>query len=286
MLLSIIIPTYNRANILPNTIRSVLAQTYGNWELILVDDKSTDNTEEVIKSFTDKRIKYVQNQKKGAPSARNTGLRMSNGDLILFLDSDDTIDVEMFKTHVEVHKKDPQIDVSVNKVVRVNISSGSRKNIDNIEPKNNLQLEFISKDVVWKMHSAIWNAQFIKQNNLLFEEELTNSQDYQFYSYCVLNNPNVQYIDEFFSIINDYDSSEDPSKIRGQNNLKSLKNHIKSRFMVYEYAKIKIDKVECRGLLGDIRKYIKRHRRSCYRQALLISPITMLRLLVYRIKLG
>lgn len=90
-LISIIIPTYNRAPILTRAVNSVLRQTYENWELIIVDDCSTDNTEEVIKKeFDDKRINYYKlDVNKGNAGARNKGVEKATGEYIAFLDSDD-----------------------------------------------------------------------------------------------------------------------------------------------------------------------------------------------------
>ena len=88
-LISVIIPTYNRAHFLREAIDSVLTQTYKNLELIVVDDGSTDNTSEIIRKFTDKRIDYICEGHGGTSAARNRGIRKANGSYIAFLDSDD-----------------------------------------------------------------------------------------------------------------------------------------------------------------------------------------------------
>ena len=90
-LVSIIMPSYNTANYIEESIQSVLNQTYTNWELIIVDDCSTDNTDEIISKFLeDKRIHYFKNEKNlGAAVSRNKALREANGRWIIFLDSDD-----------------------------------------------------------------------------------------------------------------------------------------------------------------------------------------------------
>ena len=90
-LVSVIMPAYNTAAYIADSIQSVLAQTYANWELIIVDDCSTDNTDETVKPFlTDKRIKYLKNAKNsGAAVTRNRALREAKGPWIAFLDSDD-----------------------------------------------------------------------------------------------------------------------------------------------------------------------------------------------------
>lgn len=87
---SIIIPTYNRAALLKRCLQSVTAQTYSNWEAIVVDNYSEDNTEEVVSSFNDCRIKYIKNHNYGIIAvSRNKAIDMATGDWICFLDSDD-----------------------------------------------------------------------------------------------------------------------------------------------------------------------------------------------------
>ena len=90
-LVSIIMPSYNTAEYIAESIQSVLEQSYTDWELIVVDDCSTDNTDEVIKPYlTDGRIKYYKNEKNsGAAVSRNHALREAKGKWIAFLDSDD-----------------------------------------------------------------------------------------------------------------------------------------------------------------------------------------------------
>lgn len=89
-LVSIIMPTYNCAKFIGKTIESVLAQTYENWELIIVDDCSKDNTKEVVNQFKDTRIKYYMLEKNsGAAVARNKAMKLATGNYMAFLDSDD-----------------------------------------------------------------------------------------------------------------------------------------------------------------------------------------------------
>lgn len=89
-LVSIIMPSYNTGKFIQETINSVKNQTYNNWELIIVDDGSTDNTDEVVRAIKDDRIKYIKNKvNKGAAISRNIALREAKGRWIAFLDSDD-----------------------------------------------------------------------------------------------------------------------------------------------------------------------------------------------------
>ncbi len=90
-MISIIVPSYNRAHILPKTINSVLNQTFSNWELIIVDDGSIDDTKEVVLAFNDSRIRYIYQENKGVCAARNKGVSKANGVYLVFLDSDDYV---------------------------------------------------------------------------------------------------------------------------------------------------------------------------------------------------
>jgi glycosyltransferase involved in cell wall biosynthesis len=89
-LVSVIIPTYNRARLIGQSIQSVLNQTYTNWELIIVDDGSSDDTESAIAQYNDSRIHYIRFSHSGIlGKVRNSGMKIAKGDLIAFLDSDD-----------------------------------------------------------------------------------------------------------------------------------------------------------------------------------------------------
>ena len=89
-LVSIIMPSYNTGKFIKETIMSVITQTYTNWELIIVDDCSSDNTDEIVKSIKDSRIKYLKNEvNSGAAVSRNKALKEVKGRWIAFLDSDD-----------------------------------------------------------------------------------------------------------------------------------------------------------------------------------------------------
>jgi len=96
---SIIVATYNRASFLPACIESVINQTYGHWELIIIDDGSTDETKEVVTKYTDGRLIYQYQNNGERSNARNNGIRISSGDYCFFLDSDDWY----LPNHLKVH---------------------------------------------------------------------------------------------------------------------------------------------------------------------------------------
>ena len=104
-LVSIIIPTYNRAHLLGETLESVLAQTYENWECLIIDDGSIDATDELMDFYCEKdsRIKYYHRpdiRQKGANACRNYGFEMCKGEFIQWFDSDDIIHADKLKIQV------------------------------------------------------------------------------------------------------------------------------------------------------------------------------------------
>jgi glycosyltransferase involved in cell wall biosynthesis len=106
VIFSVIIPVYNRQASVGRAIESVLKQSFGSFELILVDDCSTDQSVEVIKSFKDERIKLLQlPQNKGAAAARNAGIVASKGTFISFLDSDDEYEPAMLEEAYELFEQ-------------------------------------------------------------------------------------------------------------------------------------------------------------------------------------
>jgi len=110
-LVTVIIPTFNRASIVGRAIRSVLGQTYPNWELFVVDDASTDGTEREVRRYSDERIKYIRHQQNQRVSAaRNTGIRSARGEYVSFLDDDDEWLPEKLAKEVEVFRhSDPEV---------------------------------------------------------------------------------------------------------------------------------------------------------------------------------
>ena len=103
------ISTYNRQHLLGQAIQSVIYQTYSDFELIVVDDGSTDSTSEVLNQFSDPRIRYVYQDNRGLSAARNTGLRLAMGEFICFLDDDDCFLPNKLETQVKALENDATI---------------------------------------------------------------------------------------------------------------------------------------------------------------------------------
>ena len=111
--ISVITASYNYAKYLPDLFNNLSSQTYQNWECIIVDDGSEDNTKEVVYTFAlkDKRIKYVYQENAGLAAARNTGLKEATGYYIQFLDADDLLGVEKFAYEINLFQENPNVGI-------------------------------------------------------------------------------------------------------------------------------------------------------------------------------
>lgn len=123
---SIIVPCFNQAQYLDEALQSVLDQTYTNWECIVVNDGSTDNTEEVAKMWTEKdsRFKYLFQENKGLSSTRNFGITHANGEFILPLDADDKISPTYVALSAEAFQQDTSLKVVYCKAEKFGDESG------------------------------------------------------------------------------------------------------------------------------------------------------------------
>jgi glycosyltransferase involved in cell wall biosynthesis len=195
-LISIIIPTYNRAQIILDCLNSVSAQSYANFECIIVDDFSVDNTFEVIETQakSDMRFKFLTNKNaKGAPGARNTGLDVATGDFIMFLDSDDLLGIDCLK-----NRSKPFLTQDLDMVVsfQQKIIDGVKEKIINIPTANENLVRFFSFvpncDVPW-INNTLIKKEFLKNNNIRWNEDLMLYQDIQFNLALLSHEPKVSW---------------------------------------------------------------------------------------------
>jgi len=124
VMVSVVIPAYNNAQFLGETIQSVLDQTYPHFEVIVVNDASPDHTLDVVKQFDDPRVRYiVHEENRGLSAARNTGIRAADGEVIALLDGDDLYHPEKLRMHVEFLEAHPDVGVTYNPRFDLNHSS-------------------------------------------------------------------------------------------------------------------------------------------------------------------
>lgn len=156
---SIILPTYNRASFLTRSIGSVIEQSFQDWELIIIDDGSTDHTKEVVNSFNDPRIQYFYQENSERSAARNKGIDQANSDWVCFLDSDD----EYLPEHLEVINKCLKSNYSPRFILTGNLIKNKNSQIKHplINVDANVLVEIATKFVL--MNSICIDRRILEQ---------------------------------------------------------------------------------------------------------------------------
>lgn len=197
-LISIIIPTYNRAHLIGETLKSILLQKYTHWECIIVDDGSTDYTEEVIASFSkiNPSIFYYKRPNSlpsGPNSCRNYGFSKSKGTIINWFDSDDLYLPNAF--HDIVSKFSTDIDVVVAKLEMIDLES-KRKIKENTIQSTQIIEDYFTGKISYYVCGPFWNKCFLEKQKSLFDQKMRNLDDWDFNMRMLLQNPKIIYIDK------------------------------------------------------------------------------------------
>ncbi len=183
-LVSIVIPTKNRRDLLRETIDSVVSQTYVNWEAIVVDDGSDDHTGEMIQSIaaTDQRVRFVRRERRpaGASTCRNLGVSATDGEYVVFLDSDDLLAPACLERRVQVMEQNPKIDFAVFLARMFHAIPGDAPYLwNNITTEDDLD-RFLRLDVPWPTCGPLWRKTSLARIGL-WEERALCAQDWEFH---------------------------------------------------------------------------------------------------------
>ena len=197
-LISIIIPTYNRAHLITQTLDSILAQTYTNWECIIVDDGSTDNTEEIVKTYCakDTRFQFFKRPMhlpKGPNACRNYGFELSEGEYVNWFDSDDLYLPFAFEKFIKNFNH--EVDTVVSKIEKVDGVTLKKINENNII-SNELLQDYLIGVVTFYVCGPLWKKTFLINQNELFDEKITNLDDWDFNLRMLYQNPKIVFVNE------------------------------------------------------------------------------------------
>ena len=181
MKISIITPCYNAEPYIARTILSVQNQTITDWEMIIVDDGSNDNSADIIKDFASKdaRIKLLQKENGGSASARNMGLAIAQGEFIQFLDADDTIEPTKIERQITLMEQE-LLDVTYSDYCMVN-EDGTH------EDKKGHTFNLFKLLIGWGLfgtipfHAFIYRHEFLRQNKILSSSEIREREDWDFH---------------------------------------------------------------------------------------------------------
>jgi len=224
-LVSIILPTYNCASFLPHSIGTILSQTYNSYEIIVIDDGSTDNTKEVLYPFM-QRIKYIRlEHNKGLPTARNTGIQSAQGKYIAFIDADDLWIPEKLRTDIEYFETHPEVSMVYSKHINIDEKGNDLNgNTKNKLPSGNIFTQLFSEQNFIITSSVVVRKEIFETTGL-FDGQLFNCQDWDLWLRIAFH----------FQV-----AGIDKPLVKYRHNPHSLS---KNRNNVLKYQKIVIDKI-------------------------------------------
>ena len=177
---SVVIPTYNRRSLVKEAIESVLKQTYSNFEVLVVDDGSTDDTRPVVEQVQDSRVKYYYKNNSGPAAARNLGLDKSKGRYISFLDSDDLWPPEYLETVIGQLDKNKDYGAAYTRVICVQ-QDGTRKEMsEDKRYKSGWMAEAFFQTSPGLFPSAICFCKSV-WDNIFWDEQLIGGEDYDLF---------------------------------------------------------------------------------------------------------
>lgn len=237
-LVSIIIPTYNRAHLIGETLDSVLAQTYQNWECIVVDDGSTDGTDALMAEYVamDSRFHYhhrPDSHLPGGNGARNYGFELSTGEFVQWFDSDDFMLSKHIQKKCEAFKKSEQaIDFAYCGLS--NFSQKTIRNINRINNDNDLLKGFLDKKILLNVPTFMYDKKSIA--NIRFDENLTRAQDLDFcFRFLTQSNRVGVHINKVLVYIREHNNSitSDYNKNRKVDIISELK--VRKQFLKYSF---------------------------------------------------
>jgi len=272
---SVIIPTYNYGKYIEKAIDSVLAQTYKDYEIIVVDDGSTDNTREIMESNYKNEVRYFYQENTGAPAARNKGIRASKGEYLAFLDADDYFEPQSLEKKVSLLETNKDIgwvysdwdylDIQGNvlKLASSQSSFASKNKLRGNIFKDMLRGTLISTPAV--LICKTWIEEVGG-----FDERLNAFQDYDLWLRISYRHE-IEYVDEVLAHMRVHDESisvtQPPYPARAIINRKIEQNygdHIQS--LGIEWCKIKASEYNYWGTVslqkGDIKQAIKHYKSS------------------------
>lgn len=205
-LVSIIIPAFNYGHFLPDTLRSVLAQSYSLWECIIIDDGSTDNTAEVVSGFssTDPRFRYCHQENKGMSAARNVGIKQAAGAFIQFLDADDMLEPKKIELQVTFLQQNLDVDMVYCDVryfpsnqpqkLYAAIDGSDKSKVEKICGGSNELLASLVVDNILVISSPLSRKRLIDSFGF-FDESMRTLEDWEYWLRCSEHPLRVHFLD-------------------------------------------------------------------------------------------
>jgi len=205
-LISILIPNFNKGKYLKETLDSVLDQSYLNWECIVVDDHSTDNSWEILKEYekSDSRFKVFKtpkHRKKGGNAARNYAFELSKGEYINWLDSDDLVSKNFFTNKLILFEANPILDFVYSDILEFTNSIADAKRMDRLnfyKNHKNFPLNYMIGDFWIQTGMPMFKRNYLDNQKKHFDEDLLMGQEAEFFVRLLLDDPYLKFCPSSF----------------------------------------------------------------------------------------
>lgn len=247
-LISVIIPVFNRAPLVGETLNSLISQSYKNWECIVVDDGSTDETPVVVEKYVqrDRRFKFFTrppDRKKGASPCRNLGLDLAQGDFVQFLDSDDLLENTKFEEQIRLLQQFPPLTLVTCKWGSFNSSSSLRvktkyRSYQNFSPGVNLLYNFGKNDEYFPPIVYLVSRELIKIAGR-WDETISNNDDGEYFNRVLMNTDRVIFCENTSA----YYRAGNTDRLSLLDNREKIQSNIESWKLIEEQLKEKHKKI-------------------------------------------
>lgn len=283
MKFSIVIPLYNKQNCIRETLRSVFNQSYTDFEVLVVDDGSTDGSLDVVKEFNDERLRIIEKPNSGVSATRNEGIRAAANEWIAFLDADDIWTSFHLETLVKVHNQHPKAEVLCS---NYETFSSNENYVDKLEKIEQKMTCFIVKDFYLRLLSGkhvIWSSTAVVRKDCFekvgwFDERLIKGEDLDCWAKLYENfvMAQTEFVTAFYRL--------DPTDGNATKKVSSVKKYAvyyyKPRLWKSSYKSM----FECKVIYNYLKHFLVYRQPKNFLLLLFKQNIRLLRILPYKSK--
>lgn len=283
MKISVVIPLYNKRNCIRETLRSVFNQSYTDFEVVVVDDGSTDGSLEVVREFSDKRLRIIEKPNSGVSATRNAGIAASANEWIAFLDADDIWTSFHLETLVKVHNQHPKAEVLCSNYEKF---SSNENYVDKLEKIEQKMTCFIVKDFYLRLLSGkhvIWSSTAVVRKDCFekvgwFDERLIKGEDLDLWArlYESFTMAQTEFVTAFYRL--------DPTDGNATKKVSSVKKYAVYYYKPQLWKSSYKSMFECKVIYNYLKHFLVYRQPKNFLLLLFKQNIRLLRILPYKSK--
>lgn len=283
MKFSIVIPLYNKQNCIRETLRSVFNQSYTDFEVLVVDDGSTDGSLDVVKEFNDERLRIIEKPNSGVSATRNAGIAAAANEWIAFLDADDIWTSFHLETLVKVHNQHPKAEVLCSNYEKF---SSNENYVDKLEKIEQKMTCFIVKDFYLRLLAdkhVIWSSTAVVRKDCFekvgwFDERLIKGEDLDFWArlFESFTMAQTEFVTAFYRL--------DPTDGNATKKVSSVKKYAVYYYKPQLWKSSYKSMFECKVIYNYLKHFLVYRQPKNFLLLLFKQNIRLLRILPYKSK--